>query len=56
MKLLLTKKFINRRWNFAKFLIDAKGNPYKRYSPQTDPDDIIPDIEELLRQKESETN
>lgn len=42
------------RWNFAKFLVDADGKPYKRYSPQTDPDDIIPDIEELLTRKEGQ--
>jgi len=40
------------RWNFAKFLVDHEGNPFKRYGPQTNPDDIIPDIEELLKKKE----
>ncbi|VDN13838.1 unnamed protein product [Dibothriocephalus latus] len=24
-------------WNFAKFLIDRKGNPYKRYRPESAP-------------------
>jgi glutathione peroxidase len=41
------------RWNFAKFLVDHEGTPFKRYSPQTNPDDMIPDIEELLKKKEA---
>ena len=41
------------RWNFAKFLVDHEGNPFKRYGPQTNPDDMIPDIEELLKMKEA---
>jgi glutathione peroxidase len=36
------------RWNFAKFLIDHEGNPVKRYGPKTNPNDMVPDIEELL--------
>lgn len=36
------------RWNFTKFLIDASGNPSKRYSPATKPEQIVPDIEKLL--------
>jgi len=38
------------KWNFSKFLIDKKGNPYKRYAPTTEPKDLISDIEKLLKQ------
>jgi len=37
-------------WNFAKFLIDKKGNPFKRYHYLTDPLDLSPDISMLLSQ------
>lgn len=36
------------KWNFTKFLIDRQGNVVKRYAPQTNPTDIINDIEVLL--------
>ena len=36
------------KWNFTKFLIDAKGNPYKRYAPTTKPQSIENDIQKLL--------
>jgi len=36
------------KWNFAKFLIDKEGKPYKRYSPTTSPENLREDIEELL--------
>jgi len=36
------------KWNFAKFLIDKNGKPYKRFSPTTTPDNLVPDIEKLL--------
>jgi glutathione peroxidase len=36
------------KWNFAKFLIDKEGKPYKRYSPTTAPENLKEDIEELL--------
>ncbi|WP_411345572.1 glutathione peroxidase [Paenibacillus sp. WLX1005] len=36
------------KWNFTKFLIDAEGNPIKRYSPQTTPDKIEDDIRKQL--------
>jgi len=36
------------RWNFAKFLIDHEGKPYKRYSPKASPFTMKEDIEELL--------
>ena len=40
------------RWNFAKFLVDSEGNPYKRYGPKTNPNDMVDDIETLLKKKE----
>jgi glutathione peroxidase len=36
------------KWNFTKFLINKDGSVYKRYAPQTKPEDIIGDIEKLL--------
>lgn len=36
------------KWNFAKFLLNKEGKPYKRYSPTTAPDKLIKDIENLL--------
>lgn len=30
----------NIKWNFTKFLIDAAGNPVKRFSPTTKPEKI----------------
>jgi glutathione peroxidase len=44
------------RWNFAKFIVDHEGVPYKRYSPQTSPDDLISDIEEVLHRMESSSS
>jgi len=41
------------RWNFAKFLVDHEGTPFKRYGPKKPPLDIKDDIEELLKKKES---
>ncbi|PTL40021.1 glutathione peroxidase [Alkalicoccus saliphilus] len=37
------------KWNFTKFLVDQEGNVVKRYSPQTSPDNIRNDIDELLK-------
>ncbi|CAH8633494.1 unnamed protein product [Schistosoma guineensis] len=39
------------KWNFSKFLIDRQGQPVKRYSPTTAPNDIVGDIMELLEKK-----
>lgn len=39
-------------WNFAKFLIDHNGNPYKRYDPETSPFEMKNDIEILMNAKE----
>jgi glutathione peroxidase len=36
------------KWNFTKFLIDAEGNPVKRFGPSTKPEDIEEDIKNLL--------
>jgi len=36
------------KWNFTKFLINKDGVAVKRYSPQTEPEKILPDIEKLL--------
>jgi len=39
------------RWNFAKFLVDHEGTPFKRYGPKTNPEDMVKDIEELLAKR-----
>lgn len=36
------------KWNFTKFLINKKGEVFKRYAPTTSPLDIASDIEALL--------
>lgn len=36
------------KWNFSKFLVNKEGQPMKRYSPTTAPEDIEKDIIELL--------
>ena len=36
------------KWNFTKFLIDQEGNPIKRFSPQTKPEDLRQEIEKLI--------
>lgn len=41
------------RWNFAKFLVDHEGTPFKRFGPKTNPVDLAADIEELLARKET---
>ena len=41
-------------WNFEKFLIDHRGNPFMRYAPNVPPLDIEMDINELLNKKEQE--
>jgi len=38
------------KWNFSKFLIDRNGKPVQRYSPQTAPNDMVKDVEKLLKQ------
>ncbi|RJG07128.1 glutathione peroxidase [Noviherbaspirillum cavernae] len=36
------------KWNFTKFLIRKDGTVYKRYAPQTAPQELTEDIEKLL--------
>ena len=38
------------KWNFTKFLINKKGEPVKRFAPQTEPKSIEKDIEALLKE------
>lgn len=38
------------KWNFTKFLIDTEGQPYKRYSPTTNPAKIEKGIKKVLKQ------
>lgn len=42
------------KWNFEKFLIRKNGLPYKRYHSNTDPLQLIPDIDELLNEEYKE--
>lgn len=36
------------KWNFTKFLVDKEGNPVKRFEPTVTPENLVPEIEELL--------
>ena len=36
------------KWNFTKFLINKDGGVFKRYAPQTEPEEMSRDIEILL--------
>jgi glutathione peroxidase len=36
------------KWNFTKFLIDANGNPVKRFAPITRPEKIDKYLESIL--------
>jgi glutathione peroxidase len=36
------------KWNFTKFLVDARGQVVERYAPSTSPRSIAKDIERLL--------
>lgn len=36
------------KWNFAKFLCDKQGKPFKRFGPQESPMSIEDDIKQLL--------
>ncbi|HUL91887.1 MAG TPA: glutathione peroxidase [Burkholderiales bacterium] len=36
------------KWNFTKFLLGRDGKVFKRYAPQTRPEAIASDIEQLL--------
>lgn len=41
-------------WNFSKWLIDHNGQPFRRYTPRTEPYTIQEDIRELLKACEME--
>lgn len=36
------------KWNFTKFLVKKDGTVYKRYAPNTRPEDLMEDIGKLL--------
>jgi len=36
------------KWNFTKFLVKKDGSVFKRYAPQTKPEELMSDIEKLL--------
>jgi len=36
------------KWNFTKFLIREDGTVFKRYAPQTTPEELVQDIQALL--------
>jgi glutathione peroxidase len=38
------------KWNFTKFLVNSNGEVVKRYSPNTNPKQITPGIENLLKE------
>ncbi|NEX61444.1 glutathione peroxidase [Noviherbaspirillum galbum] len=38
------------KWNFTKFLVGKDGSVYKRYAPQTEPKELMKDIDKLLAQ------
>ena len=42
----------NVKWNFTKFVIDAEGNPAKRFAPTTTPEEMEKYIQELLQKRE----
>ncbi|HAG61505.1 MAG: glutathione peroxidase [Legionellales bacterium] len=37
-------------WNFTKFIVDRQGGVYRRFSPMTSPEKMIPTIEACLSQ------
>lgn len=37
------------KWNFTKFLVDRNGTPIKRFAPNTKPEAIEKDIQQLLK-------
>ena len=37
------------KWNFTKFLVGRDGSVFKRYAPQTPPEDLQADIANLLK-------
>jgi len=39
------------KWNFTKFLVRRDGSVFRRYAPQTRPEEMISDIEQLLAEQ-----
>ena len=37
------------KWNFTKFLISKSGHTIERFAPKTVPEEIIPDLENFLK-------
>ena len=37
-------------WNFAKFIVDRNGKVISYHNPKVDPESLVKNIEELLRQ------
>lgn len=37
------------KWNFTKFLVSKDGETIVRYAPKTIPEDLIPDIDNFLK-------
>jgi len=38
------------KWNFTKFVVDKKGQPVKRYAPNTDPFSIKKDLDQYFKE------
>jgi len=38
------------KWNFSKFLVNRAGKPTERFSPPTNPEKLVPNIEKLLKE------
>jgi glutathione peroxidase len=39
------------KWNFTKFLVKRDGSVFRRYSPGTQPDELVTDLQKLLAEK-----
>ena len=37
------------KWNFTKFLVDQEGNVINRFGPTVKPEEIVPEVEKLLK-------
>jgi glutathione peroxidase len=37
------------KWNFTKFLVDRKGQVIQRYAPQTEPQELVADVQKALQ-------
>lgn len=37
------------KWNFTKFLVSPDGETVKRYAPQSEPKEMVPDIEAIVK-------